>query len=111
MMQGLRFLASAQLTAAAASIYAPTLRFNQQSRIGVLLVCNTDTVRRTFTLHRVLSGGSVAASNAMWYGCPIEAGQTLPFCAETLFTLANGDALHGLADVTSKVNVFIFGDG
>lgn len=110
MIPGARFLTSAQLTGSSASLYAPTVLRNQESRIITMLVSNTHTARLLFTLYRVPSGGSAGSTNSMWSACPVEAGQTLVFHAVPLFTLGYGDALYGFADTASKVNIFLFGD-
>jgi hypothetical protein len=76
----------------------------------VKLACvNTDTASHTVTFHVVPSGGSSGTTNITTDGQGVLPAQTWNSPNEYGLVLAPGDALYGLADTASVVNVFAAG--
>jgi len=77
------------------------------SRVEVLkqiIITNTDTVDRTFTL---AIGTAATAANRIISQLPIGANDIMVF--DTALVLTAGETLQGLADVASVVNVTVIG--
>ena len=77
------------------------------SRVEVLkqiIVTNTDTVDRTFSL---AIGTAATAANRIISQLPIGANDIIVF--DTALVLTAGETLQGLADVASVVNVTVVG--
>jgi len=77
------------------------------SRVEVLkqiLICNTDTVDRTFSL---AIGTAATAANRIISQLPIGANDIMVF--DTALVLAASETLQGLADAASVVNVTVIG--
>lgn len=72
--------------------------------IKQLIVCNTDTVERTFSL---AIGTAATAANRIFSTMPIGANDTI--ILDTAIVLAPTETLQGLADTASKVNVVAIG--
>lgn len=102
-----------QLTAATAQLYvAPSATTPTGSTQGALLksiiVCNTDTVARTYTLTIVEAAGAVADNRAIFKDATIAAKTTHEFMYDDEdFPLDSGETINGLADLTLKVTVRI----
>jgi hypothetical protein len=69
-----------------------------------IIITNTDTVDRTFTL---AIGSAATASNRIISALPIGANDVMVF--DTAIVLAAGETLEGLSDTASKVNVTVVG--
>jgi hypothetical protein len=82
-------------------------RMKPSAKITEILVCNTDTVARTFTLYIVESGGSIGADRAIFSGVPLVANQTAYLEMATVMPAAS--TLRGLADSTNKVSYRVTG--
>ena len=97
-------LARGQLAAASAILYtapsAPTVAnsvgINPITEVTEIIICNTDTVARTFTLYFIESGGAVANDRAIFSAAAIAASTTVVFEASTIMEAAS--TLRGLAD-------------
>jgi len=77
------------------------------SKVEVLkqiIICNTDTVDRTFSL---AIGTAATAANRIISQLPIGANDIMVF--DTALVLTAGETLQGLADVASVVNVTAIG--
>lgn len=72
--------------------------------IKQIVVCNTDTVDRTFTL---AIGSAATAANRLFSNTPIAANDSIIF--DTAIVLAATETLQGLSDTASKVTVTAFG--
>lgn len=72
--------------------------------IKQLLVCNTDTVERTFSL---AIGTAATATNRFFSSMPIGANDTIVL--DTAIVLSPTETLQGLADTGSKVVVIALG--
>lgn len=72
-----------------------------------VLVCNTDTAARTFSLSNVPSGGTAGTGNRLLATVSLSAGQTLIFSFSTV--LNSGDFISGLASNGAVVNLTISG--
>ena len=72
--------------------------------IKQIVVCNTDTVDRTFTL---AIGSAATASNRLFSNTQIAANDSIIF--DTAIVLAATETLQGLSDTASKVTVTAFG--
>lgn len=72
--------------------------------IKQIIICNTDTVERTFSLS---IGTAATASNRLFSAMPIGANDTI--ILDTAIVLAPTETLQGLADTASKVNVTVVG--
>lgn len=69
-----------------------------------IVVTNTDTVDRTFTLS---IGSAATASNRVVSSLPIGANDIIVW--DTALVLTTGETFQGLADTASKVNVTVIG--
>ena len=69
-----------------------------------VIVCNTDTVERLFTLS---IGSAATAANHLFSSMPIGANDTIVL--DTAIVLASTETLQGLADTAAKVTVTVFG--
>lgn len=69
-----------------------------------VVVTNTDTVDRTFTLS---VGSAATASNRVISSLPIGANDVIVW--DTALVLTSGETFQGLADTGSKVNVTVIG--
>ena len=100
----LKKLFQAQLGAGDTLLYTcPAL---VRTTVVALYITNTDTVDRTFRLHQVDSGGSISATNALYYDQPVTARRTL---RDGGIILEPGQLLRGLASAGAVVNVAGFG--
>ena len=72
--------------------------------IKQVVICNTDTVDRTFTLS---IGSAASGANHLFSATPIGANDSIIF--DTAIVLAPTETLQGLADTASKVTVTAFG--
>jgi hydrogenase maturation factor HypF (carbamoyltransferase family) len=73
-----------------------------------IIVCNTDTVARTYTMTVVEFGGSVADNRAIFKDVSIAAKTTHTyFFDDDNLPLADGETINGLADSANKVTVRI----
>lgn len=72
--------------------------------IKQLIICNTDTVERLFTL---AIGTAATAANRLFSSMPIGASDTIVL--DTAIVLAPTETLQGLADTGAKVTVTAFG--
>lgn len=69
-----------------------------------VIVCNTDTVERLFTLS---IGSAATAANRLFSSMPIGANDTVVL--DTAIVLAPTETLQGLSDTAAKVTVTVFG--
>jgi hypothetical protein len=89
------------LTASLATIYGP-VPANTRARIDELIICNTDSTARRFTINIIESGDSAAVKNTIFTNAPIGAGETLtPGLNQTLRSGAFVQASADAADVVS----------
>jgi hypothetical protein len=98
-------LAQAQLGTSDGAVF--TVTAGQTWTVSTIYVCNTDTSARTFRLHHVNSGGSSAASNAIFFDMTLDAGQTIEFGRGTIFETEQ--MLRGLASAANVVTVTVLG--
>ena len=105
MANALKKLAQAQLGSSDAAIF--TVGGATTYRVFKIVVCNTGTANLTFRLHHVDSGGSSAASNALFYDAPLAGKQTLEFGDGLVFE--TGQMLRGLASAASTISVTVVG--
>ncbi len=76
--------------------------------VTALYKVNTDAVARTFRLHAVSSGGSVALGNALYYDEPIGATRVHPR-VDSAIQLEPGQMLRGLASAGAVIVLTAFG--
>jgi hypothetical protein len=69
-----------------------------------VVITNTDTVDRTFTLS---IGSAATASNRVVSSLPIGANDIIVW--DTALVLTTGETFQGLSDTASKVNVTVIG--
>lgn len=74
--------------------------------VVALFAVNIDTSERTFRLHQVDSGGSIAATNPLFYDQPVSAKRTL---RDGGIILEPGQLLRGLCSSASQIVVTGFG--
>ena len=72
--------------------------------IKQIVVCNTDTIDRSFSL---AIGSAATIGNRLFSTMPIGANDTLVF--DTAIVLAAGETLQGLADANGKITVTAMG--
>lgn len=94
-----------QLTATAATLY--TVPAATTTRVMELLICNTDTVERTITVHFVTSGGTASAANRVLSAMVVPGGGTVALGLNTV--LATGDQIAALASVGAAINLLCSG--
>lgn len=104
-------LAQGQLPATATTLYtAPstTAFVPAPKTVNVCIVlANTDTAARTYTLHHIISGASAVAANMIADAVSLPANTTDVW--EVEFVMESGDFIQGLADVASKITYTISG--
>jgi hypothetical protein len=100
-----RLAGPTQITAAAVTQY--TAPAATTTRVMEILVSNTDTVERTYTISFIASGGTQGATNTLFSAVPIGPGETQVLTLDT--TLNTGDFISALASVAAKVNMYISG--
>jgi len=81
-----------------------TVSASREAVVKQIIVTNTDTVDRTFSL---AVGSAATASNRLFSSLPVGANDTLVF--DTAVVMAAAETLEGLADTASKVNVTVVG--
>ena len=72
--------------------------------IKQIIICNTDTVDRTFSLS---IGTAATASNRLMSSLPIGANDIMVF--DTALVLTAAETLQGLSDAGSMVNITLVG--
>lgn len=98
-------IVSTQLTAVASVLYAsPPGTYTQ---IVKLTCVNTDSAGHVVTLYMIPSGGGASGTTETTLGKAILPGDTWNSPNEYGLVLNPGDALAGLADTGSVVNVFV----
>lgn len=96
-------LTPAQIAATATIYY--TVGANKKARVLNLTVCNSTGSARTYTIHRVPSGGTASATNMVISARPIAAGETQLVRELIGKVLAAGDTIQALADSASAVSI------
>lgn len=79
----------------------------QRTIIKEIIVCNTDSSDRTFTLNVVDSGGSASAANEIFAAQSITANTTSIYRLTTV--IEGGGTLRGLGSVADKVTLTVSG--
>lgn len=79
-----------------------------RSEVLQIVVANTDGSARTFRLHMVPKGGSVAVSNALFYDVSVAANTTTLHDSLRLI-MEEGYMLRGLQSVSAKLCITITG--
>lgn len=110
-----RLVNAGQLGTSAATIYtAPSLTNTPTGAalgsacVRSLIVCNTDSSARTYTIYAIESGGSAADNRAIFKDATIAAKTThVHEWASDAFPLGDAATLSGLADSATKVTVTI----
>lgn len=100
-----------QLAGSAGTIYtAPTTTTPQphRARIRHIVIANTDSSARTFTLYVVESGGSAADNRALFKSVSIAANTTYDYPVDIV--LEAGDTVQGLSDSANKVTYYLSGE-
>lgn len=97
-----RFCAPTQLGTTTTTLF--TVSASRQAVVKQIIVTNTDTVDRTFSL---AIGTAATASNRLFSSLPIGANDTLVF--DTAVVMDAAETLQGLSDTASKVNVTAIG--
>jgi hypothetical protein len=78
------------------------------AEVKSIILCNTDSSDRTFTLYVVESGGTADATRMLFNGVTIKAGETLEYWyGEDVFPLASAETIRGKASVADKVTIRI----
>lgn len=93
------------LTASLVTLY--TVPDNTRTRANELLICNTDTAARTFTINFIASGDTAAVNNTVFDAAPIGAGETLTLGLDQV--LEAGDFVQALADSAAVVSIRLSG--
>lgn len=75
--------------------------------IKEILICNSDTVDRTYTMNIVPSGQSVSSINEFISDATIQAKETKIISLSTI--LEQGDTLYVNSDVVDKLTCYISG--
>lgn len=101
----LKKLAQAQLGTGDGAVF--TVPASTTYTLALVVICNTDTVARTFRLHQVDSGGSSSGANALFFDHPLGPSETVEFARGMVFE--TGQMLRGLASAAAKVTVSVFG--
>ena len=97
-----------QVTLGAADTLLYTCPALTHTTITALYKCNTDAAARTFRLHAVSSGGSVALGNSLYYDEPIGATRVHPRI-DSAIQLEPGQMLRGLASAGAVIVLTAFG--
>lgn len=97
-----RFCAPTQLGTTTTTLF--TVSASRMAVLKQIVVTNTDTVDRTFSL---AIGTAATASNRLFSSLPIGANDTLVF--DTAIVMSATETLQGLSDTASKVNVTAIG--
>jgi len=79
-----------------------------RSEVLQIVVANTDSSARTFRMHLVPKGGSVAVSNALFYDVSVTANTTTIHDSLRL-VMEEGYMLRGLQSVAAKLCITITG--
>lgn len=79
-----------------------------RTEVSRIVVANTDTGAKTFRLHAVPKGGSVAVSNALFYDVSMAANTTVVHDVRGL-VLEEGEMLRALQETVSKICLTITG--
>jgi hypothetical protein len=93
------------LTASLVTLY--TVPSNTKTRANELLICNTDTSARTFTVNFVAAGGSAAVNNTVFITAPVGAKETLTLGLDQV--LEAGDFVQASADAADVVSIRLSG--
>jgi len=93
------------LTASLVTLY--TVPDNTRTRANELLICNTDTAARTFTVNFVASGDTAAVKNTVFDAAPVGPGETLTLGLDQV--LETGDFIQALADSANVVSIRMSG--
>lgn len=96
-------LTPAQLTTSVATYY--TVGANKNAIVKNMTVCNSTGTARTFTIHRVPSGGTAGVTNIVVSARPIAAGETQSVWEFIGKVLAVGDTIQALADANTAVTL------
>ncbi len=81
---------------------------SQGALLKSLIICNTDTVTRTFSIRVVESGGSVATNRSIFELASIAANTTYHYTfQDEEFPLDSGETINGLASAATVVTVRI----
>jgi hypothetical protein len=93
------------LTTSLVTLY--TVQANTRVRVNELLLCNTDTTARTFTVNFVDSGDTAAVKNTVFTVAPIGAKDTLTLGLDQV--LEAGDFVQASADAADVVSIRLSG--
>lgn len=96
------FAAGSALTASAATYYTAPAGI-VCSILKELILCNTDTVARTFTVYVVPAAGSAAVANTIFSGVSLQPGESKLFSLSKVMT--TGSFLQALASSASVVSL------
>lgn len=93
------------LTASLVTLY--TAPANTTARANEILLCNTDTVARTVTVHIIPSGGSASAANTIFKAITVDASETRTLGLDQVFPA--GSFVQASADSASVVSIRLSG--
>ncbi len=83
-----------------------TINSGFQYTLNDIEICNTSTASQTFTIYLVPSGGSAAASNALFYNAPIAPNTTVQWTGSQI--LGAGASMQAVAS-SAAVSIMVSG--
>lgn len=91
-------------------VTAPAQPLNVMVSLTCIIIANTDSAARTFTLR--VGSGSLTVANSWMENVLIDANKTYIMSENQGFSgvLSAGQLFQGLADVASKITVSAYGD-
>lgn len=100
----LKAVDAAQLTAAAVTYYTAPASIGA-SQVIHWVVCNTDTVARTVTIHVIPSGGSATATNKVLDAKQLQPNQSYNVKELIGKALEAGDFIQALASAATAISM------
>lgn len=105
-----QLIATQVLTASAVDLYYSPSSSNGVTVVTSLIICNTDSSARTFTIHVVPASGSAATGNKIFDNCSIAADTTYVLAYEHgAFVMPANSFLSALADSANVVTITMAG--
>lgn len=106
-----QLIATQVLTASAATYYTVPTSSNGYTVVTSLIICNTDSAERTFTVYAIVSGGSAATGNKILDAVTIAADTTYILGLEQgIVVLPSGSFIQALADSANVVTITAGGE-
>ena len=101
-----QLIATQVLTASAATYYTSSTSSNGYTVVTSLVICNTDTAERTFTVYAIVQSGTAATGNKIFDAVTIAANTTYIIgLDEGMLVLPSGSFIQALADSANVVTI------